>query len=84
MLSQIEVFIPTALAIMSLALFTDKTRKLCYTTVALCILAEVIPTIVNPIALVACVACLAALVLTDVIRHNSHFKHYFSSNSNAT
>lgn len=67
-ITHFEVIAPTFFAIMSVVLFTAKTRWLCYTVVSLAILSELIPATVNMTALLACVSCLAALLFSEYVR----------------
>lgn len=64
------VVIPTFLAIMSVALFTEKTRTLCYSTATLTVLTELVPTLsgINTMALITCTFCLIALLLMDILQ----------------
>lgn len=68
MFAFIESILPTFMAILALALFTKQTRKLCYATVSLSILAELIPLSINPMALFACSACLVAMIVVDLLQ----------------
>ena len=63
----LESILPTCIAILSLALFTRQTRKLCYAAASLSVLAELIPLEINTIALFSCSACLASMIIVDIL-----------------
>jgi hypothetical protein len=68
-LTHLEAIAPTFIAIMSLVMYTKKTRWLCYIAVVLAISAELIPLAINMTALLACVSCLVALLFAEVVQH---------------
>ena len=71
LLMQLEAVIPTFLAIMSLVLFTTKTRIFSYSIILLAIGAELIPFSVNTTALFACVFCFIGLLIREYMQtHN--------------
>lgn len=63
----IESILPMCIAILSLALFTKQTKKLCYAAVSLSVLAELIPLEINTATLFACTACLASMIIIDFL-----------------
>lgn len=67
LLLNIEAFIPIFLAIMSLVLFTAKTRWFSYAIVSLAIIAELLPLVINTTALTACIFCLIALLVRELM-----------------
>ncbi len=67
LLASMEIIAPTFLAIMSLAMFTPKTRWLNYGIVVMAIFAELIPVPVNMTALLATIACLIGLFIAELI-----------------
>jgi len=77
-LTHLELIAPTFIAILSLVMFTPKTRWLCYTAVVLAITAELIPVTVNMTALLACVACLVALLFAEYLRIQNAMNPFFS------
>ena len=62
-----EYFLPTFTAIATLAMFTPKTRWMCYVSILLCIAAELIPETINATALFACTSALFALFLLEFL-----------------
>jgi hypothetical protein len=68
-LSILGVVAPTFLAIISLAMFTTKTRWFNYGTVIMAIFAELIPVNTNMTALLATIACLIGLFIAEFIHH---------------
>ncbi len=77
-LTHMEAIAPTFLAIMSLIMFTKQTRWLCYATVVLAIIAELIPMTLNLTALLACITCLAALLASEFLRKFNITHPFFS------
>jgi hypothetical protein len=68
---ELEAIIPTFLAVMSVVLFTPKTRWFSYAIVLLAIGAELIPLAVNMTALLACVSCFFGLLVKEfMVTHN--------------
>ena len=72
MLDIIEALLPTFIAILSLVVFTKQTRKLCYATVALCTLSELIPLQLNLTALFSCAAVLTGMIVIEFLQTH-HF-----------
>lgn len=68
MLYFIESILPVCCAILSLALFTKQTRKLCYAVASLAVMAELIPLSINISALFACSACLLGMITIDILQ----------------
>lgn len=73
-LMHLEAVAPTFIAIMSVVMFSQKTRWLCYIAVVLAIFAELIPLSLNVTALLACISCLFALLFAELLRayHETH------------
>jgi len=78
MLDMIQVLLPTFVAIISLTMFTKRTRYLCYTAVTLSIVAELVPTTIDSTALIACVFSLCALLFMEVLRAWNILNPFFS------
>jgi len=74
----IFIVLPTFLAVMSVALFTEKTRNLCYGTATMTVLTELVPssTGINTMALITCTFCLIALLLTDILQLGKMQSHH--------
>lgn len=72
MLATIESLLPTFIAILSLVLFTQQTRKICYAAAALCVLAELIPMELNLTALFSCAAVLTGMIIIEMLQSH-HF-----------
>jgi hypothetical protein len=68
-LTHLEAIAPTFIAIMSVVMYTKKTRWLCYIAVVLAIGAELVPLTVNMTALLACVSCLVALLFAELVKN---------------
>jgi hypothetical protein len=77
-LTHLEAIAPTVIAILSLVMFTAKTRWYCYAAVILAIGAELIPLTINMTALFACVACLVALLFSEYLQSH-HVTHPFAA-----
>ncbi|MFU8797603.1 MAG: hypothetical protein ACNA7Y_02760 [Gammaproteobacteria bacterium] len=73
---EITTFVPTFLAVFAVAVFTKETKVLCYITVLLAVLTELIPAAagVNTTALLACSFCLAALLIVDILQASHAIK----------
>jgi hypothetical protein len=74
MLTGLESYLPTLLAIFTLVLFTPKTRWLCYFAICLAIGSEFIPSTVNVAGLMTCITCLVALIIGDILRSKTHYR----------
>lgn len=71
-LTYLEEIAPTFLAIMSLGMFTPKTRWLSYGIVVMAIFTEFMPQHTNITALLACISCLLGLLVADMLHtHDS-------------
>lgn len=70
-LSSLDVVVPTFMSILALVFFTEKTKWLSYTTIALSILAELVPATLNLAALIACVSCFGGALFIHYLR--AHF-----------
>ena len=68
MLIAIEQILPTFLAVLSLGLFTAKTRWFCYIAIALAISSELIPHERNFVGLATCITAFLALCIADLVR----------------
>ena len=66
-------YLPTIISILTLAVFSRKTRIHCYLIVALSIASEFITLNVNVTAVVVCSTVLVALILADFLRHSVKF-----------
>jgi hypothetical protein len=73
---EVTAFVPTFLAVFAVAVFTKETRTLCYITVLLAVLTELIPSTmgINTTALLACSFCLAALLIVDILQASHAIK----------
>src|SRR5690349_10989871 len=71
MFDLIITYLPTILAIAAMALFSPKTRWLCYAIVALAIISESLITPINLTALIACISVFVGLIIEDVL-HRYH------------
>jgi hypothetical protein len=67
---EFTTFVPTFLAVFAVAVFSQQTKLLCYITVLLAVLTELVPapTGINTTALLACSFCLGALLLIDLLQ----------------
>lgn len=63
------MILPTVLAILSLAMFNEKTRWFCYTLAVLAIGSEFVSHTINPVAVAATCAVLVALLAIDFVHH---------------
>lgn len=65
MLTSIELFVPSVLAVLAIVLYTEHTKGLCYVLVSLCIVAELIPMTINTVGLATTIAAMGALLLLE-------------------
>ncbi len=72
LLINLEAIVPTFLAIMSLVLFTPKTRWFSYSIILLAIGTELIPLTVNITALMACAFCFVGLLVREYQSSTHH------------
>jgi CBS domain containing-hemolysin-like protein len=75
-LVEFTAFVPTFLAVFAVAVFTKETKSLCYITILLAVLTELIPSPagINTTALLACTFCLGALLLVDILQASHAIK----------
>lgn len=78
LLIELEAVIPTFLAVMSLVLFTTKTRWFSYAIILLAIGAELMPLTVNITALLACVSCFIGLLVREFMQTHNLEKPIFN------
>ncbi len=78
LLTHLETIVPTFLAVMSLVLFTPKTRWFSYAITLLAVGAELIPLTVNMTALLACASCFLGLLIREYMQTHNLEKPIFS------
>ena len=81
-LFELEAVVPIFLAVMSLVLFTPKTRWFSYAIILLAIGAELIPNTINMTALLGCTSCFFGLLLREfMLTHNLEKQIFQKHNS---
>lgn len=75
MYNLIVMILPTVLAVLCLAVFSEKTRWFCYSLVVLSMVSELVPQAINPVALAATCSVFVTLLVFDALHRMKQPKH---------